>query len=684
MRKTLWIVLGLGGVALGLRLYGLDWGLPQVYEEAYPFRKSWSMWAWGEAAFDPNPHYFNYPSLYLYTQLLGQGLLFLILRVTGIVESVLDLRVLYELDKTPFYLMGRTITALFATATVLVTFLVGRHIRGALVGTLAAFLVAVNEFHIRKSQLIEVDVPLTFYVVLCLLLTLRILDDSRARNYVLAGVAAGLAASTKYSAALLPLSILTAHLVVARRAWARGPARLPEPNASATTPSATMSRPPVAAGLLRALGSTRLLAAALACGLAFLATSPFVVLDHEAFWIDFRYEGLHMRAGHFGIDDSSAILHYARDLTGGLLGWPLAITSAAAFGYYLCVRPSAWALVMSAYLVAHMVLISSFSMKAERYLLPLLPIACLLAAAFAADMMARLRVPRVRRRWLAAAMTLILAAPSLAAYAHGMSRFRDDTRTLGRAWIEAQVPSGSFIVSELYGPQVLSAVDLADMDRDVRRRMAQGSDDVKVYAVQHLPMQQVRPESVSPFYDLVLYDDIADYVVISSPVSSRYRAQPELFAEQVRFYAALEQRYDLVRSFGSADGTGPQLSIYRNPVRRECFALRRDVPSPATWPRIDTTLPRVASRHYRRMGTNLEEFGFYSQAADAYVIAASYPGLASGFQRAVATDAARSYLRAGQRRAAIEVVQVALAEAETPGEESYWQGIMRQIVPPLR
>ena len=34
-------------VAVGLRVYGLKWGLPGVYEEATPFRKAWAMWGWG-------------------------------------------------------------------------------------------------------------------------------------------------------------------------------------------------------------------------------------------------------------------------------------------------------------------------------------------------------------------------------------------------------------------------------------------------------------------------------------------------------------------------------------------------------------------------------------------------------------------------------------------------------------
>jgi len=47
-----------------LRIYGIGWGLPQVYEEATPLFKAWEMWGWGaHDSVDLNPHFFNYPSL---------------------------------------------------------------------------------------------------------------------------------------------------------------------------------------------------------------------------------------------------------------------------------------------------------------------------------------------------------------------------------------------------------------------------------------------------------------------------------------------------------------------------------------------------------------------------------------------------------------------------------------------
>jgi len=64
-------------LALVLRLHGIGWGLPGVYEEAYPFKKAWDMWGFGPLrGFDLDPHWFRYPSLTLYLQMVGQALSF--------------------------------------------------------------------------------------------------------------------------------------------------------------------------------------------------------------------------------------------------------------------------------------------------------------------------------------------------------------------------------------------------------------------------------------------------------------------------------------------------------------------------------------------------------------------------------------------------------------------------------
>ena len=46
-----------------LRLWYIDWGLPELFEEATPLTISWKFWNWGNPGFNFNPQFFNYPAL---------------------------------------------------------------------------------------------------------------------------------------------------------------------------------------------------------------------------------------------------------------------------------------------------------------------------------------------------------------------------------------------------------------------------------------------------------------------------------------------------------------------------------------------------------------------------------------------------------------------------------------------
>jgi hypothetical protein len=112
-----WAIAGLAALALALRLPGIAAGHPQVYEEAYPFKIAWRMWGWGPGqGLDLDPHGFKYPGLAIDLPFPGQGVLYRILEATGAVRSTFEFRVLHPLDKTPFFLMGRSITAVRGAA----------------------------------------------------------------------------------------------------------------------------------------------------------------------------------------------------------------------------------------------------------------------------------------------------------------------------------------------------------------------------------------------------------------------------------------------------------------------------------------------------------------------------------------------------------------------------------------
>jgi dolichyl-phosphate-mannose--protein O-mannosyl transferase len=123
-----------------------------------------------------------------------------------------------------FYLPGRLSIALVGVATVWFTYhLVTNGYRNRLLGLLAALFLAFSPIHVEESRYITPNVLSGFFVVLSLFFASRILENSSVssqlevtRNYILAGLFAGLAASTKYNAALVAVSMLTTYLLSLR------------------------------------------------------------------------------------------------------------------------------------------------------------------------------------------------------------------------------------------------------------------------------------------------------------------------------------------------------------------------------------------------------------------------------------------------------------------------------------
>src|SRR5262245_45651632 len=192
---------------------------------------------------DFNPHFFDYPGLYFYVQLAVATLRFIVGATMGNWTS------LDQVDTADFYLWGRAVTALLGTLTVVLVYQVGMR-WGTRYAALAAGLMAVMPLHVRESHYVLTDVPLTFFVTLALLLTLRAHERERAIDFAWAGAAAGLAAATKYPGALsLLLPIIAVWMTLG------------------TKPS-------------RLVGSLAVLAG---FAVAFLVAAPYTLLDLPAF-----------------------------------------------------------------------------------------------------------------------------------------------------------------------------------------------------------------------------------------------------------------------------------------------------------------------------------------------------------------------------------------------------------------
>ncbi len=649
----LFLLLMLLAVAFLLRLYRISWGLPDVFEEATPLREAWKMWGWGpNSAFDPNPHFFNYPSLTIYCQFLGQGALYLGMRLAGTVDSAVDYAAYYAADPTPFLVTGRLITTLFGVGTVLVLYRLCRRIASPFAACAAAFFLAISTFDIQKSQMVEVDVPLAFFSTLALLSMVRVTERPSLRNYLLAGIFTGLAVSTKYTVLVLLLPLSVSHLLVPKGMvdGSEGGER----RGRWIHPAAALS----------------------AAAIVFFVTSPFVLLDHATFLRHIAFEREHMREGHFGLERAGTILFYIKAVSGRILGWPLLVLAAGGAVYRLVRSRRPAELILISFAVPYCLLVATWAMKADRYLMPVLPVALAFSAA-AMDGLLGLPALAERRRRIAAAVLLFLAAgiPLAALYPAHLKGYEPDSRTLAREWIETNVPTGAFIVMESYGPELLTPHLYLSLESEIRSALIERTADRPQYAVQPLPMLQVYPERTAVFYDMRLYPD-ADIFITSSAITSRYYREPERFPEHLAFYGDIGKRCVEIGEFRG--GTGPVVTLYRVRGRSVPFGRRRSVEGPRQL-RPAVALSGIEALFYSNLGANYLALRFYEEANACYDLAFGY-GMARPFWFSeIVIGKTRALMALGRAGEAVAFLRIALDRAPTPGLRKRVEGLIRSI-----
>ncbi len=409
--------------ALGLRLWGIEQGLPYVYniDEAGHFvPKAVAMSAHGL-----NPHYFVNPPGLTYVLHLVLVLWF------GAGHSLTHE---YALHPDRVFLLSRVVVAVLGSGAVWLLYLLGARLFDRRVGLLAAALEAVAFLPVYYGHLALNDAATLLPLTLSLLGSAGVLRHGRVRDYAIAGLGLGFACAFKYTAgiAVLPLA------------------------AAAALHYLDGASPPQAAsghGRRVLLG----LASAGACALgAFLLANPYALLDFHRFHSELVHQSsLSEEAqGKLGAPRNGGVLYYLWSFTWGL-GW---IPALAALGgaIALCVRRArvAWLLVPAP------ILFLAFMGLQDRYfgrwLLPIFPIACLLAAYFAFVLLALLareqgRPARSRVGAVAVgiALAILLLAQGLLYSVHNdLVLARADTRNLTRAWMVAHVPRGARIVLE--------------------------------------------------------------------------------------------------------------------------------------------------------------------------------------------------------------------------------------------
>ncbi len=194
-------------LAFLLRYWHAAIGLPYVYYWDEPQTASTALQMMKTG--DLNPNFFSYGSLMIYLNLLVDKIYYLYLTIQDSESiSLQDIKTRFDagwhwtISHPEFYFWNRVLTALLGTATVVVTYLLGKHIFNKWVGLIAAAFLATLPIHVDHSAMITTDVPVALFISCVVLFAVLFVKTERKRYFVSSLVFVGLAVATKYNAGL--------------------------------------------------------------------------------------------------------------------------------------------------------------------------------------------------------------------------------------------------------------------------------------------------------------------------------------------------------------------------------------------------------------------------------------------------------------------------------------------------
>jgi 4-amino-4-deoxy-L-arabinose transferase-like glycosyltransferase len=304
------------------------------------------------------------------------------------------------------------------------TYFAGKQISGrAAVGVLASLMVAVSPTNAWHSRVMKPDSFVTFFSLASFLASTLVYQQGKTRHYVVAGLCAGLTASSKYNGGLITFSLIIAHFLRCGRTSFKEP---------------------------------KLYLALFLCVAGFIATTPYAVLDSSEFLAGLRSEARHYATGHAGMEGDSLAwyLDYMWDTGGGLY-----LLALAGLVYGFRRRPKETGL-LACFPLVYFALVSGFLVRNDRTFLPMIAFLCVAVAWCLVDVFGKcnaLKAVSLRRLMLAVPAVLTIAAlatPMSRTIADGRGLAAVDSRETARIWIDGNLPRGSRIAIESYSPFV--------------------------------------------------------------------------------------------------------------------------------------------------------------------------------------------------------------------------------------
>ncbi len=493
-----------------LRLKGIWFGfpIPTHPDEPTLVEKALRMLDTG----DLNPHFFNYPSLNIYMQAIFFGLFRIFNNLfLGIKTS--------EINIINYYVVARFLVVLISTLTIIVTYYNGKFLFNAKAGFFATLFIGFSLLHTENSFTASVDSSVAFWALLATLMATLIFNNGKKLIfYFFGGIFVGFAISSKYTAFVSFMPIIIAHFYVTKK-------------------TGNIIDGPIVIALCTTLA-------------AFIATTPYALIDYNTFLDNLKYEAIHYKTGHPGAQsETSTSFHlYAYHLFYYEYGVLPSIIALIGFAFLL--KKDFWkALIIASTPILLFIFVGQYKTFFIRNIVATIPFMALLSGygVFLIEQVINkttkgLKINKSSQAILSITLTtaiifIIIHNQSMRTIKYVQQITLPDTRWVSIDWIKNNIPKESRIGRESFTPPI-----------------EQFSKDFFVTQLGFCGLV------CNPSFKI---DDF-DYIITSSTDYEGFFNSPEHHHEQIKTYKNLFENYERVYII-NPDNTsliGPTISIF--------------------------------------------------------------------------------------------------------------------------
>ncbi len=405
-------------IALILNTYGLTWGLPDEQHIHPSFHPDET------ASLESSlTILLSQRTLHPSATALGNGSMqFYIVAIVYQIIYGSNLRAILQ-DITPatasnLYFVGRIVTTIMAIGAIIVLFFITNKIFGKFHALVTSIVFVSIPATVVSAHYFRSEVPATFWILLSFLMSVSIFRSPKLKFYILAGIFAGFAVSTKYNSILIFLPLFCVHIMVRYK------------STKSTALKEYLNKDIVLAVL---------------CGIgAFIIGSPGTIF----YWNEFCQRVVKQWSYQTGavlmesMERGPGWLGYLILILPYSLGWPLLTLSLLGVAYALW-RRKKYDVLLFSWVAPYYLLLGSSNWWVVRYTVPLMPFLAIFGSRILVDLFYKMR--GIFKYLILTAGALIIIFTLM--YSFGLDKIMaaKDPRIQAHDWINENIAPGKAV-----------------------------------------------------------------------------------------------------------------------------------------------------------------------------------------------------------------------------------------------